>query len=85
MASRREYIRVACEAPCILNYKGINYHALLENFSLGGALVKVDNVHPDSLYIGAAVNLTVFNNDLSPMKHSGKVIWLDSSDIGVKF
>ena len=60
MASRREYIRVTCESNCILNYKGINYHALLENFSLGGALVKVDNIQPVSLYIGAAVDLHHF-------------------------
>lgn len=84
MASQREHLRVSCEAPCILYFNGINYHALLENISFGGALVKVSNVAPDNLYIGADVDLTIFNTAL-PMKHSGKVIWLDSSDIGVKF
>lgn len=84
MASQREHVRVTCEAPCILHHKGINYHALLENISLGGALVKIDNAPPDGLYIGSEVNLTVFDTAL-PMKHSCKVIWLDSSDIGVKF
>ncbi len=41
VASRREYMRVTCESLCILNHNDNNYPVLLENFSMGGALLKV--------------------------------------------
>lgn len=86
MGSKREHLRVRCESPCILNYEGINYQALLDNISLGGALVKVSDMQPERLYIGAVVNLMLCSNpDLCPTKYTCKVIRLDSPDIGIKF
>ena len=86
MGSKREHLRVNCSSPCILNYDGIGYQVLLDNISLSGALVKVGNEPPDSLYIGATVDLMLCNNtDLCPTKYACKVVRLESSDIGINF
>jgi hypothetical protein len=39
MGSTRKYSRIYCDSSCIMNYEGFNYQALLDNISLGGALV----------------------------------------------
>jgi hypothetical protein len=86
MGRNRENLRVNCLSPCILKYEGINYHALLENLSLGGASVKTGSEYPDNLYIGATVDMMLCSNpDLCPTKYQCKVIRLGPSDIGVNF
>jgi hypothetical protein len=86
MGSKRKYSRVICDSPCILNYGGLNYQALLDNISLSGALIKVGNEQPDGLYIGATVDLLLCSNpDLCPTKYTCEVTRHSSSDIGVNF
>ena len=86
MGSTRKYSRINCDSPCIMNYGGFNYQALLDNISLGGALVKVGNEQAVSLNIGATVDLLLCSNpDLCPAKYTCEVIWHASSDIGVSF
>jgi PilZ domain len=86
MGSKREFSRVTCDSPCILNYDGFNYQALLDNISLNGALIKVGNEQLDGLFKGARVELLLCSNpDLCPTKYTCEVIRYASSDIGVNF
>jgi hypothetical protein len=86
MASRRECIRVTCESLCFLNHNDDSYKAILENFSKGGALVKVGNLLTNELVVGAKVYLTIYSRNLNPVKHSpGKVVWINSYDVGIQF
>jgi hypothetical protein len=86
MGRKREHFRVNCASPCILHHEGINYRAILENISLGGASVKVGGRQPDKIYVGVAVDLMLCSNpDLCPIKYACNVTWLGASDIGVNF
>lgn len=86
MGSARGHLRVRIESSCILCYEDVNYHVLLENISLGGALVKLEHKKPDSLYIGAKVDLMLCSNpDLCPTKYSCKVTRIESESVGINF
>lgn len=86
MGRMREHRRITCVSHCIFNYEGVNYHALLENLSLSGALLQTGDEHPCGLYIGTTVDLMLCNNpQVCPIKYSCKVIRLASSTIGVNF
>ena len=86
MGSKREHLRVNSDSPCILSYEGVNYRALLENISLGGALVNVGSEQLRGLCIGASVDLMLCDNpDSCPTRYSCEVIRRGSSDIGINF
>ena len=56
MGSKRQYTRFECDSECILmDIDGDTYDVLLENFSLGGALVKVSDGVSNSLQVGDSV------------------------------
>lgn len=86
MGSKREHLRINCASQCILIYEGVSYHALLDNISLGGALLKTGNEQPENLYIGATVELMLCgDSDSCPTTYTCEVTRLDSSVIGVNF
>jgi len=78
--------RIPCEVKCILNVDQTIFQGVIENLSLSGALVKLNNkmsfkIHPDDmcdLVFGG-------NPELYPMKYICKVIRVDSEMIGVQF
>ena len=78
--------RILCDAKCILNFKGLDYHGVVENVSLTGALIKLDNKIPSSMQPGDRCDLILCSNlDSCTTKYSCKVIRLDSAIIGVQF
>jgi c-di-GMP-binding flagellar brake protein YcgR len=87
MGSQRQYIRINGNSECILmELDGDTYEALLEDISLGGALIKVNNGVPKSLQIGDECNLMLCHNpDLCPSKLSCRVVRHDSDCIGIRF
>ncbi len=65
---------------------GNTFEALLEDISLGGAFIKVNDGVPESLQVGDVCSLTLcYNSDSSPGKHSCRVVRHDSVSIGVRF
>jgi c-di-GMP-binding flagellar brake protein YcgR len=87
MGSRRQYTRFDCDSECIqMEIHGDTYDVLLEDLSLGGALVKVSNGVPNSLQVGDMCNLMLCRNpDSCPLKHSCRVVRHDSVSMGVRF
>ncbi len=87
MGSNRQYIRIKCDSQCILmDIDGSTYDAMLGDISLGGALVIMsDGVH-SRLQVGDVCDLMLCNNpDSCPVKHSCRVIRMDSTNMGVRF
>lgn len=86
MGSRREYSRVKIESPCLINFNDSIFRVQLDNISISGALLRVNDDELSSLDIGDSVSLMLCTNpNLCPAKYPCKVIWFDSSNIGVKF
>lgn len=87
MGSNRQYIRIKCDSQCILmETDGSAYQALLEDISLGGALIKVSDGVPNKLQVGDVCNLMLCHNpDSCPVKHSCRVVRMDSVNMGVRF
>lgn len=87
MGSQRQYIRVKDDSKCILmELDGSTYEALLEDISLGGALIKVSNGVPKSLNVGDKCNLMLCSNpDVCPSKLSCRVVRHDSVNMGIRF
>jgi hypothetical protein len=82
--SRRS--RIPCKYQCVLNFHGSAYHVLLENLSLDGAFLKIDNYLLNSLKPDDLCDLLLCNDpNLCPIKYSCKVVRLDSEGIGVTF
>lgn len=86
MGSKREFLRVNCDSACVIDYKGTSHQALLENLSLGGALIKVGNDLQLNLQIGDLCGLMLCSNpDMCPTKYSCMVTRIDSADVGIFF
>lgn len=86
MDNRREYTRVECDSECILmEIDGDTYSALLEDLSLGGALITMRSGTP-SLHVGDACSLMLCSDPGScPTKHFCRVVRHGSAKIGVTF
>lgn len=81
-----KHSRIVCAAKCILNFDGFDYQGVIENISLSGALIKLDNKIPNSVHFGDKCDMMLCSNlDSYPVKYTCKVIWLDSANIGVEF
>ena len=87
MGSQRQYTRFECDSESILmELDGNTFDVLLENLSIGGALVKVSDGIPQNLNVGDICSLMLCDNpDSCPVKHSCRVIRLDSVNMGVRF
>ncbi len=87
MASQRQSSRINCESHCVLmDCGGSNYEALLENISLGGALIKVRDGVPSGLRVGDICSLAICDNPEScTLKQFCKVVRYDDLFMGVSF
>lgn len=86
MGSKREYLRVRIESPCLINYRDTIYRAILGNVSVSGALIRIDHDDLSLVNSGDSVGLMLCNNpNLCPTKYSCEVVWNDSLNMGVKF
>ena len=86
MEIHRLHSRVKCESNCILiEPDGSFYEALLEDISLSGASVEVnEDTH---LRVGDLCDLMLNDNSaVCPLKRTGKIVRLDSGrNIGISF
>ena len=87
MDNQRQYTRFECDSECILmEIDGDTYDVLLENLSLGGALVKVSDGVSNSLQVGEMCGLMFHDNlNMNFENHTGKIVRLDSGSVGVSF
>ena len=82
MGSRRQYNRVKCELPItLMDRSGSIYDAILEDISIGGALLMVKDGIPNSLNDGDECNLMLHHETTT--KYSFRVIRHDSEYVGV--
>ncbi len=82
---RRKHLRIKVEVQCLLmGLDGVSYKALLDDISLSGASVKVDaGTH---FKIGDMCDLMLSDESAKyPIKHSGRIVRVDSGIIGVIF
>jgi len=78
--------RIDCEAECVLNFDGVDYQGVIENISLIGALIKLDNRMPDNIRPGDTCDMIFCSSpDVYPIKYTSKVVRLDSALIGIEF
>lgn len=82
MGSRRQYNRVECDLPItLMDRSGSIYDAMLENISVGGALIMVKDGIPNSLHDGDQCNLMLHHE--TAIKYSFRIIRHDSENVGV--
>jgi len=82
---RRKHLRIKVEVQCLLMGRdGVSYEALLDDISLSGASVRVSaDTH---FRIGDICDLMLSDESAKyPVKHSGKIVRVDSGIIGVIF
>jgi PilZ domain len=86
MDNMKKSVRIICEAKCILNFDGFDYQGVIENISLSGALIKLNDKMPVSMHPGDKCDMIFCSNpDLYPVKYTCKVTRLDSAIIGIEF
>jgi PilZ domain len=78
--------RLVCETKCILNFDGFEIQGVIENISLSGALIKLNDKPPDSIRPGDTCDMVFSDNpDLYPIKYTSKIVRLDSEILGIEF
>jgi hypothetical protein len=87
MEGKRHEIRSKSDSICLLiGIDGVSHQALLENISLGGALVRIDNKDSKKLHVGEMCGLMFHDShNMNPDRHTGKIVRIDSDGIGVSF
>jgi hypothetical protein len=88
MGEQRSHTRVeGGSSNCILmELDGSTYHALLENISLGGALIKIDENVPNSVQIGDECTLLLCSDSGScSSKHFCRVVRCNFANMGIQF
>lgn len=88
MGDQRLYTRVKGDsANCILmELDGKSYQAMLEDISLGGALIKVSEGVPNGLHIGDECTLVLYSSsDTCSSKHFCRVVRCNYASMGIKF
>ena len=88
MGDQRLYTRVKGDsANCILmELDGKSYQAMLEDISLGGALIKISEGVPHGLNIGDECSLTLCSaSDSCSSKHFCRVVRCNFTSMGIKF
>lgn len=88
MECQRRFTRAqGHSASCILaKPDGSSYQATLENISIGGASVKLNESAQNGLNVGDGCTVTLCGS-AGPLtsKHSCEVVWCDSGRLGVQF
>ena len=82
---RRKHLRIEIAVLCLIRkLDGASYEALLDDMSLSGASVKVNSA--TDFQVGDKCELMLSDESAKfPVKHAGKIIWMDSDRIGVSF
>ncbi len=85
MTNHRQFRRIKCRSRCILEISnGKMYQVLLDDISLGGALVETD--YDAHFQVGDKCKLMLSSFAVVfPIKRSGKVVRRGSGKLGVHF
>lgn len=86
MVNAGQSIRILCDALCMLNFEGENYQGTIENVSLSGALIKLDEAIPSVVCPGVTCNLVLYSE--MPGCRTGykcQVVRLAANMVGLKF
>lgn len=79
-------IRILCDALCLLHYEGINYHGVIENISLSGALIKMSGKMPEGIRPGDTCGLMLCRTpEVCPIEYNCRVVRLAPAQVGVQF
>jgi c-di-GMP-binding flagellar brake protein YcgR len=86
MRNKEPSSRIVCEAKCLLSFDELDLEGVIENLSLSGALIKLNDKTPNNIQPGDNCDL-MFNSDqdLYPIKYTSKVVRVDLEIIGVQF
>ena len=87
MANQRQYIRSKSDSECIVTDEaGNSYGAVLQDISLGGALIQIRDGVLASLDVGDICRMMLCTNvDSCPIKHTCRIVRFDSVSMGVQF
>ena len=78
--------RISCDALCQLSYEGEQYRGMVENVSLTGALINIDDTMP--MYISPGVTCSLMLYGKQPDYHTEYkclAVRVDSNRIGLQF
>ncbi|MDD2732551.1 MAG: PilZ domain-containing protein [Desulfuromonadaceae bacterium] len=87
MANQRQYIRIKSDSECVVTDGAGNTHgAVLQDISLGGALIHVRDGVIANFEVGDICRMMLCDDaDSCPIKHTCKVVRFDSVSMGVQF
>jgi hypothetical protein len=86
MRDKRSVQRVSCISKCLLSHNGTKYPGVLENISLGGALVTIHNSLPYAITVGDTCGLNFFEGqELCPKEYDSMVMRISSPVVGLQF
>jgi c-di-GMP-binding flagellar brake protein YcgR len=87
MANQRQYIRIKSDSECVVTDGAGNTHgAVLQDISLGGALIHVKDGVLANLEVGDICRMMLCDNAEScPIKHTCRIVRFDSVSMGVQF
>lgn len=86
MDKAEQRTRIHCDALCQLSYEGKQLQGMIENVSLTGALIKVDNTIPMVISPGVTCSLMLYGklpDDYTEYKCLA--VRVDSNRIGLQF
>jgi len=78
-------LRVGGHAKCTLHLDGLAYYGEIEDISLGGALVKLNDEVPNRVQPGFTCGLRLSGTqETDPVEYTCRVVRLDSAIVGVQ-
>jgi hypothetical protein len=85
MGRMGQRLRLDGHAKCTLHLDGLDYNGEIENISLGGALVKLNNEVPNRVKPGFTCGLRLCGTqETNPVEYTCRVARLDSAIVGVQ-
>ena len=85
MGRMGQRLRVDGHVKCTLHLDGLDYHGEIEDISLGGALVKLNNGVPNRVQPGFTCGLRLCGlREADPLEYTCRVARLGSTVVGVQ-
>lgn len=86
MDSKTHRLRIPCNSLCVVIYQGIEYRGMIENVSLTGTLVCLQDFMPPGIQVGDECGLLLCSDPSNcPARYTCRVIRVDSGCIGLEF
>ena len=87
MKNEKHDFRIKTDSNCLLKgLDGVTYKAQVGDLSLTGALIKLSDKVPNGLHVGEMCGLMLSENPgLSSAKYTGRIVELDSYNVGISF